>query len=158
MCGENIKVTEKQQQLIEQVGVLFERKGMPPASARVIGALIVSDPTELTFDQIRKILKLSKSATSNAINSLLNTDYVGYITKPGDRKRYFVFNLDGWQEKIMKEMNNMGFISALFKEILKQRPGDTAEFNLKFKEVIEFTDFIIDKANDLLIEWKREKE
>ena len=158
MCGAEIKITEKQQQLIEQVGVLFERKGMPPACARVIGVLIVADPTELTFDQIRKTLKLSKSATSNAVNSLLNTDYVQYITKSGDRKRYFVFKLDGWEEKIMKEINNMGLMSDLFKDILKQRPGDTVEFNSKFKGIIDFTEFIKEKANELLVEWKRKKE
>lgn len=158
MCGPEINISEKQQQLIEQIGVLFERKGMPPAPARVIGVLLVADQTELSFDQIRKVLKLSKSATSNAINSLLNAEYVDYITKPGERKRYFTFKHEGWQEKIMKEMNNMGLMSDLFKDILKQRPGDTAEFNLKFKEIIEFTDFIKDKANELIAEWKKSKE
>jgi DNA-binding transcriptional regulator GbsR (MarR family) len=157
MSEDVIILSEKQYELVEQIGVLFERKGMTPASARVTGVLLVSDKTELSFDQIREILQLSKSATSNAINSLLNTEYVDYITKPGDRKRYFIFKLEGWQEKIMKEINNMGLMADLFKAVLKQRPGDTLDFNSKFNDIIEFTEFIRTKANELIIEWKEKQ-
>ncbi|MGB7393051.1 MAG: MarR family transcriptional regulator, partial [Pricia sp.] len=89
----DIKLTKEQQELIEKFGVIQEGMGLNPASARVNALLTISDKLELTFDEIRETLKLSKSATSNAINFLLERENIGYKTKLGDRKRYFFSKL-----------------------------------------------------------------
>ena len=90
-------LTDKQKELIESFGVVQEGMGLSPASARVDALLIVADSTELTFDEIRETLKLSKSATSNAINNLIMLKRIGYKTKLGDRKRYFHTRLGQWK-------------------------------------------------------------
>ena len=107
--SEAVQLSEEQRRLIEKMGVGGEKNGMPPAPARIMALLMVSPETELTFDQVRETLNLSKSATSNAINMLLTTQKIDYITKPGDRKRYFknkigytiVFIRAGWRAEII---------------------------------------------------------
>ena len=82
-------LTEKQKVLIEKIGIVTEREGMQPAAARIIGLLYVADNPELTFDEILGALRISKSAASNALNLLLQTNRIEYTTFSGDRKRYF---------------------------------------------------------------------
>lgn len=90
-------LTDKQKEHIESLGVILEGIGVSPSSARIDALLIVTNSTELTFDEIREDLDLSKSATSNAINYLLKVKRIGYKTKPGDRKRYFYTRLGQWK-------------------------------------------------------------
>ena len=98
LCSDDgIPITGAQLKLVEKLGVVFEQSGMQPAAARVASLLIIADKTELTFDQIRATMKLSKSATSNAINTLLLAKRIIYITKPGDRKRYFTSDIKEWK-------------------------------------------------------------
>ena len=63
-----VKLTTKQQQLLEKAIVIHERLGYTPAASQILALLLISDKVELTFDQIRTTLNLSKSATSNALN------------------------------------------------------------------------------------------
>jgi DNA-binding transcriptional regulator GbsR (MarR family) len=77
------KITQGQKELVEKLGVFYEKSGMQPASCRVMALLLVADQTELTFEEIQQSLSISKSATSGAINLLLTVNRVEYITRPG---------------------------------------------------------------------------
>lgn len=160
MEDEAIKLSEDQKELIEEAGVFMEKQGMQPAPARVIALLLVSEEPELSFDQIKDTLQLSKSAVSNAINTLLDKGTIDYITKTGDRKRYFRDRVVNWKEDVIKGFDTVKHQSDLFKRILKQRPGDTVQFNNKLKEVIDFMDFLGARLPELFQEWeeKRKKE
>ncbi len=82
---------ERRRQLIEKVGIIFEKQGKPAVSGRIMGLFLTSNQEYLTFDDIVEELCLSKSAVSNGINLLLNLRHIDYTKKTGDRKRYFKF-------------------------------------------------------------------
>ena len=151
------KLTEEQKKLIEEIGVSKEQEGLQPAAARVYALLFVSNKTELTFDEIREALKLSKSATSNALNFLLSVSIIEYITLPGDRKRYFRMNLTNWGKNLQKRIESGLKGNALLKKVLNQRPPETAEFNQRLAELIEFTDFLQKEIPLLLDRWNESR-
>src|SRR3954464_524153 len=97
-----IALTDNKLNLIEELGVLQEQSGMQPAAARILSLLLISDQTELTFEEIYETLHLSKSATSNALNFLLNTSKIEYITHSGERRRYFRFKLQSLKDGVEK--------------------------------------------------------
>lgn len=147
-------LTEKQKELIEKLGVFHEKAGIPPTEARVAALLMISDVTELTFDEIRETLQVSKSATSNAINTLLLTKRIDYITKPGDRKRYFRSNLINWKKNAKQTFDAILSISNIMKEILEVRNPDTIKFNNDLAEVIDFTDFLHEELSKIFLKWR----
>ena len=153
----NISLTESQKILIEKVGVNHERSGLQPAPARVASLLLVCDEPELTFDNIRELLNLSKSAASNAINLLLSTERITYITKPGDRKRYFRSKLASWKDDIKRHYQDITETIDLLKEVLHQRPGDTTEFNQNLKDAIGFMEYLNAELPKLYEKWERSK-
>ena len=154
MIMATIKISKEQKQLIEKLGVLHEKRGYPPAASRILALLLVSNETELSFEEIQKVLNLSKSATSNALNMLLNTEEVEYITKPGDRKRYFRNNLIKWESKMKQVMEGMSHFAQILQDVLKQRPGDTVEFNAKLKKVINFIEFLGEEMKETYSKWE----
>lgn len=156
--NEVITLTEKQQTLIEKTGVLYEQVGFSPAAARILALLLISDKIELTFDQIRNTLYLSKSATSNGVNFLLQTKQIEYITKMGDRKRYFRSLVTIWKEKVQESLQNTFQFSKLFKEILDCRTKSTLDFNKSLEEVILFMNYMEKELPKLVENWEKENK
>ena len=150
-----IKLTDKQKELIEKFGVIQEGMGLTPASARVNALLTVSNEHELTFDEIRETLKLSKSATSNAINYLLQVENIGYITKLGDRKRYFHSKLNKWKNRFRKDISALSAYTDIIREIEASRNNDHEEFNKELKELAQFMDYFVTETVGLIDKWKK---
>lgn len=149
------KLTDKQKELIESFGVIQEQMGLSPAAARVNALLTVSDIAELSFDQIKAALGISKSATSNAINYLLSLDRIGYKTKPGDRKRYFYSKLDQWKTSFRKDMLGLNYYRDMLSEIIAHRSKDNISFNEQLEELNAFMDYFIRESINLIDNWKK---
>lgn len=152
------ELRENQKKLIERTGVLMERDGMTPAEGRVLGLLLVGDDLEYTFEEICLLLNLSKSAVSNALNALLRGHRIEYITRPGDRKRYFRSRIHNWGEVLKEKFQGLLEIRQHFEEVLSQRDPQTVEFNQKLKEVIEFQQFISRELPFLFKRWEESRK
>lgn len=158
-CGHTaLPITEQQLQLVERMGVMFEGPGLQPAAARIVALLIVSDKIELTFDEIRETLQLSKSATSNAINLLLNVKRIEYITKPGDRKRYFRSDITHWKDGMSEKFSEMSKMNTILREVLEQRSENTPEFNANLAEMISLFEFIFKEIPRLFKTWEKRNQ
>jgi DNA-binding transcriptional regulator GbsR (MarR family) len=151
----NVQLTQEQRELIERMGVFYEQHGIPPMEGRIMSLLIVCDEPELTFDQIRELLGISKSTTSSALNTLLITKRVIYRTKPGDRKRYFASNILQWQESFTENFQKFFEVIKIMKEALNQRTSKTPEFNRQMAEFIEFTEYISVEFPRIYLEWTK---
>lgn len=151
-------LSEKQRELIEEIGIYHENNGFQPAVARVLGLLLVSDKPELTFDEISETLNISKSATSNALNMLLNTGHMEYTTFSGDRKRYFRINSSNWRDLFNKKMNDLGGLNDMLKRVLDVRKRENPAYDLKLKGFISFLDYLKNQLPFLIEQWEKENE
>lgn len=106
----------QRRELVERIGVINERFGLQPVAARVNALLLVSEKPRLTFDEIQEELQVSKSSVSNAINLLLSTGQIDYITLPGERKRYFRTNVEKWPRLIERLMDFAVMYRDLFRK------------------------------------------
>lgn len=153
-----IQLTDKKLQLIEELGVLYEQSGMQPAAARILALLTVSDRYELSFEEIYETLNISKSAASNAINFLLNTDRLEYTTHPGERKRYFRCKVKSMKEGVQKSLAGMEAFNNILKQVLEQRSKETKEFNTSLTEVTQFLDFLQQELPAVIEKWETRKK
>lgn len=151
-------VTEKQRILIEQLGVFYEHEGFHPAGARVMALLLIADRNELTFDEIKDALNISKSATSTAINLLITTKRIEYFTNSGERKRYFRARIANWKNHMKEKMEGVTTMHSLMKEIIEQRPDSTPEFNASLQELYSFMSFFHKEIPSLIERWKATKK
>jgi len=135
---------------VEELGVMLERLGRTPVSARVFAYLLVNDPPERTFDDIVTFLNVSKSSVSVALKTLQAEDNVVYKTYSGDRKKYFMISTDGWTKNIKESAKNLSAFNALLEDVVEHRKGfDSKEFNARIKSLLSFQIYFtqqIDKA------------
>lgn len=147
-------LTEPQRRLIEKIGVVHDRFGLPPAAGRVLGLLLVCEQSELTFDEIRAALPLSKSSTSAALNLLLQVGTIEYGTRPGDRKRYFSKKFDGWERSLLERMKVFFSLRGLLAEALELRPHASEESNRAIARMVEFLGVLESEMDDAHRLWE----
>mgnify|MGYP003575071975 CR=1 FL=1 len=153
-----LKLSDKQLKLVEDLGVYYEKYDLQPAAARIYSLLMVSDRNELTFEEIYENLNISKSAASNAINLMIGTQRVEYTTRPGERKRYFRCKVESLTDGMQKSMTSLLTFNNLLKEVIALRPEDTKEFNDNLREVIGFLDFMSQELPLLAKKWENRKK
>jgi DNA-binding transcriptional regulator GbsR (MarR family) len=150
-------LSEKHRELIEEIGIYHENSGFQPAVARVVGLLLVSDKPELTFDEISETLNISKSATSNALNMLLNTGHIEYTTFSGDRKRYFRIKSSNWRDMFTKKMEDLSGLNDLLKRVLEIRKRENPVYDQKLLSFISFLDYLKQQLPSLIEQWEKEQ-
>jgi DNA-binding transcriptional regulator GbsR (MarR family) len=138
-----------QKELVESIGRQAEQEGMQPVTARVMALLMVMDREEYTFNEIVAELNISKSSASLALNTLQIKGIVEYITRPGERKRYFrikvqepFYLFEEIKKALTLKRENMQRICDL-----KANP-DTRTV-LFFKELQQITDFFLTEMERL---------
>ncbi|MBS1570754.1 MAG: MarR family transcriptional regulator [Bacteroidetes bacterium] len=152
-----IKLTKDQQELIERMGVIFEGHGIAPAPARVSALLLVVPPAELPFEDISRLLNLSKSATSTALNLLLSLNRIEYTTKPGERRRYFRAKFSTWKVDVTKALEGISSMSTVYREVLAQRPKNTADFNRSLMDMVVFLEFLAKELPHVFKKWEQHR-
>ena len=149
-------LSEKQIELIEKIGIYFEQ-GMQPAAARILALLIVSDKEALIFDEIREILKLSKSATSNGINFLLSVKKIEYFTKSGDRKRYFKWSPSNTINHFKEGIEKLLGLSILFEEAIKQKENKDSFNTKRLDELTDLMNFLHKEMPIVFNKWEHSR-
>lgn len=151
-------LTQEQKQLIEKIGIYHEQQGFPPVVGRIMGLLYVSDRPHLSFEEIIDTLNISKSATSNALNLLLQMRLIEYTTFSGDRKRYFSALLEKWHQEVVDKMGSILAFSSLLRKANELRGDSNPGMNEKVLERIEFMEFLSREVPLLLEKWRKERK
>jgi DNA-binding transcriptional regulator GbsR (MarR family) len=138
MSANKITLRKEQVELIEELAHVNETLGSQPAMAKILGLLVVADETELTFDQIKDTLELSKSAVSQALSQLLTAKKISYKTRIGDRKRYFHVRIVDWDKQVLDQFNGISSLISIYKKVIKSRTSGTPEFNANLEKMTEF--------------------
>ena len=149
-------LTEKQTELIERIGIHFEQS-IPPAAARILSLLIGSDKESYSFDEIREVLNLSKSATSNGMNFLLSVKKIEYYTKSGDRKRYFRWSPNSTIAHFKENIEKILGLSELFEETLKHKNRENSCNYDLLEDLTDLMNFLRQEMPAVFSRWKKNK-
>ena len=83
-------------ELIEAFALVYKEDNYPPVAGKILGLFFISNEKHLTFESIMDGINASKSATSKALNFLINLEEVSFIySEKNKRKRLFHINPDG---------------------------------------------------------------
>ncbi|PKP09023.1 MAG: hypothetical protein CVU09_13235 [Bacteroidetes bacterium HGW-Bacteroidetes-4] len=143
---------KKQRELIEKIGLYFDKEGFQPIAGRILGLLMVMDKEQFTFDEIVEELQISKSSASNALKNLEIREDIEYITLPGDRKRYFQVRkqdkftlIKGFEKKMRQSMD-------MFDCILSLKADKNSSNAVFLKEMKDTMEFVLTQLNKLIEE------
>lgn len=137
-----MKLSDRKKEIIERIGIYYEKKGLQPVVGRIMGLLLVAEPAEATFEEIQEELQISKSAVSTALTFLQAKETVEYTTKPGERKRYFKLRMRDWKTELKKEFDEVLDMESLINEIIDLKENKKSEFCCSLLEMKDFFKFM----------------
>ncbi|MDH7912234.1 transcriptional regulator [Winogradskyella sp. SYSU M77433] len=104
--------------LVEKLGIFLEKKEqIAPVAARIFSFIILTGKQGTTFEDLVTNLCASKSTISTHLNHLQDLKKLEYFTKPGDRKKYFIVNVDTMLQSIDNMLKEWKSEKQLHEEI-----------------------------------------
>ena len=143
---------------VEEIGVFYESSGLTPTEARVFALLLLSDPPELDFFAIQEFLAASKSTVSTALKRLLTEGRVEYITRPGERRRYFRVSGQKWLEHIQSRFANITALGNMIDQIIELRSNASSpEFNADLVHIQGYFRYLEQELPRIVSTWEERK-
>lgn len=142
MNDEAMNIQKKE--LVEKLGVKFEKlKKLAPVAARIFATLILTEKKGITFEELVEELHASKSTISTHLEHLQALNKVSYVTRPGDRKRYFIINpnlilnvidemIEKWDNEKSIHQDIIDYKEKRSQNTEKEEPECDIEFNKNF--------------------------
>lgn len=143
--------------MIETLGKIYDKEGLQPIAGRILGLLTIMDKEQFTFDEIVQELQISKSSASNALKMLELQNAVEYITKPGDRKRYFQIKKPDKFALIDEHKTKLFKMNEYLKAILELKADKNSGNAVFIRNMIDMLNFFLDKFEELKKEYMAQK-
>jgi DNA-binding transcriptional regulator GbsR (MarR family) len=92
----DIKHQIEEKHFIEDIGLFFEQMGMPRMAGRILGVVLVSEPSAQSITDIAQTLQASKSSISIMARLLVENGLIERVASPLPRRDYYRFKSGGW--------------------------------------------------------------
>ena len=143
---------------IEDVGLFYERFGLPKMAGRMIGYLMAIPSEKVSFDDIRQQLRASKGSVSSNINLLLNQRLIEKFMIPGDRKSYFRFSSRTMFRILDDKLNATAEVREIFSRANTLNTDHKSAKRKQLEEIIDFYAFMESELPRLKERWKKLRE
>jgi DNA-binding MarR family transcriptional regulator len=89
--------TGPERQFAEEMGLAFERFGVPRGAGRLLGWLLICEPARQSTADLVSALGLSKASVSTAVRLLESYRLITRVAVPGDRSDYYELLPDAFE-------------------------------------------------------------
>ena len=96
----SINLTNGEKNFIEEVGIVFERTGLPRMAGRMFGWLLISDPHYQSPSELALVLMASKGSISTTVRLLVQIGLIERYIIPGERHDHFRLRQDALRKII----------------------------------------------------------
>jgi DNA-binding transcriptional regulator GbsR (MarR family) len=143
---------------VEDFGLLFEGFGLPRMVGRVLGALLISDPPELSAEELAETLRASRGSISSATRALVAMGLVQRRTRRGERRDYFQMKPGAWSELMRQKLEDVSVFSRMAERGLGIANSDSPEARRNLEEMREFYAYWERELPALLDRWEEDKD
>jgi DNA-binding transcriptional regulator GbsR (MarR family) len=98
--GMSVNLRDGERSFIEEVGVVFEKTGLPRMAGRMFGWLLISDPPYQSPAELAEVLMASKGSISTTARLLTQIGMVERFIIPGERHDHFRLREDTLRKTI----------------------------------------------------------
>lgn len=95
---------------IEEIGLFFEQAGLPRMAGRILGKLLIANPSQQSLSDLAESLVASKGSVSTMTRLLIQAGLIERVSLPGERRDYFRLKPNAWFQMTKQRM---GFVTAL---------------------------------------------
>jgi DNA-binding transcriptional regulator GbsR (MarR family) len=133
-AGYEPAATDWRRDFAREMGGLVLVEGTPRAVMRVLGWMVVCQPSEQTAAEIQEELGLSAGSVSAALRMLGQLGMLERVTQPGDRRTYHRLSAHGWAHVLERRFRGLGQMRELADSAIDAAAGDSDERLLEMRD------------------------
>lgn len=149
---------EALQRYVEDFGLFFEQFGLSRMVGRVLGVLMVSDPPELSAEELAATLRASRGSISQATRSLVQMSLVQRLSKHGERRDYFLVKPGAWKELMRQEVEAVTTLREMAERGLDFMDSTGPDARRSLEEMRDFYAFWEKELPAVFEKWEQETE
>ena len=143
---------------VDRVGRHFAKQyGVPPATGRVVGWLLICDPPQQTAAAIAEAVGISRSAVGGAVAMLETWGVVRKTRQPGERADRIVIS-GGFGSDSVGRVDEYETLAAFARDGLELLAGAPERQRARLLELAAFSDFLIERLPRLADEWRERRD
>ena len=119
---------------------------------------MVSDPPEMSAEELAEVLRASRGSISTATRTLVGMGMVQRMTRPGERRDYFKIKPDAWWETTRQRAAQIREFRALAERGLDLVGPADPEVRMSLEEMRDFYEFWEEHIYEVLRAWEERKE
>ncbi len=146
----------EEKHFVEEVGLFFEQSGMPRMAGRILGWLLISDPSHQSTDQLAEALMASKGSISTMTRLLIRIGLIERTSLPGERHDYFRLKPNAWHQMLKDSLVQVAAARQLAEHGLELLEGKAHVNRLSLEEMHNMYAFFERELPALLERWEQE--
>ena len=124
---------------------------------RIFAALLIAEEPQ-TLNDLAATLQVSKATISLTLRQALQAELVDKVSKPGDRRDYYVVPDDIWIRTTLSQLRLLTRWKTLAAEGIEDLPKTSARAHMRLAKMIEFFEMVESRFADWEIEWDRPRD
>jgi len=140
----------------DDIGLFYEELGYPRVWGRVLGWLLVCQPTTQSADDLASALHASRGSISMATQALIRAGMVERQTLRGDRRTYYRIRPGSWTTLFEEQTRMATKLRELAERGRTLLNGEPAERRHRVEELHDLTAFYEQEAPLLLERWHKD--
>jgi DNA-binding transcriptional regulator GbsR (MarR family) len=117
----------------DEIGLFFEDNGLPRMSGRVLGWLLVCEPTHQSADELADALQTSRSSISMAMQLLQTSGAVERYAVPGSRRTYYRLKPGFW----LREAEEKAAIAGTWRKLADRGLGMLTDRSMESRQRLQ---------------------
>jgi DNA-binding transcriptional regulator GbsR (MarR family) len=139
-------------QFIENMGLHFEKYGLPRIGGRILGLLLVSSQP-ISSEEMADALQVARSSISTNLKTLLIAGLVDKVSLPGERIDYYIFASAGWQRALEMRLDGILDLKSLGEQGLSRLPLEGPAFH-QLEEMVAWVNMLEKAIEKITYDWR----
>lgn len=141
---------------IEEVGLFYEKYGLPKMAGRILGCLMSSESDNNSFDSLKEELKASKGSISGNVNLLLNQNMIEKHMITGDRKSYYKIAINNLENILEAKVKSVSEFKSILEKGLELNSDSLKKQNLV--GILNYYAFLEREIPLLKVKWEQKNK
>ena len=148
-------IHNRKKQFTEEMGLFCEEVGWPRMAGRVLGWLLIADPSHQSADELARALMASKGSISSVTRILIQYGLIERLSLPGVRYDYFRVKQGGLDQILSYKMSQLKIFRGIIQRGLKLLEGKETMTRRWLEEMDDLYTFLEQEFPVLIANWEK---
>jgi DNA-binding MarR family transcriptional regulator len=148
---------DEERRFSDELGFFWEAAGGTRMAGRVLGALLLAEPPEMSSAELVEFLGVSAGSVSTATRELISPGLIQRVRVPGQRQDYFRATMGASTQLMQSRIELTRRWAQLIAHGEKLAGGKSPAVRRQLAEIREFYEFIEAEQVGILARWEQRR-